>query len=276
MQGAPGIAPLRFPGSIALTIKINNQLFRRRQEMKRIILLFVLVMLLTPVLLTARPPYFSRFRILNGTKSTSTVVVKAQVHSTTPPLLGDFHISGDPNTGNWGLLSYTADPLPADFFNITVTFGTDESLDPGEHVQFGVSVTGTDFYQVKEVRALYDEQVPLQDMFSMTGYEFRPTNPDELDVYAETDTIVERLEVCVFSGLVPLEDMFSTGLGNAGTGPSPKYPTAVWNEVMTAQPIQADTFETASLGITLQPGEFLLVRGQEEADSYFWAQIEEQ
>ncbi len=98
---------------------------------------------------------------------------------------------------------------------------------------------------------------------AVTGFE---VEGDMLRVFNNTELSIELrdYEVAISNEPIPLEDMFVTGLGRPGE-PSPEYPWLVWEDALMEPTVlgPGQQFEVAlsSLGIFLQPGQFLVMRG---------------
>lgn len=125
----------------------------------------------------------------------------------------------------------------------------------------------------------------------------QPTEDGTVQIRNDSEVPVEvtTLEFCVLSEPVPLEDMFSTGLGLPGTGPSPGMGSTVtnWEPVPLMYAMQLEHMPPSSLveipledmfSINLQPGQFLLMRGYQREEgpasnskipAAFWNQHEE-
>lgn len=96
------------------------------------------------------------------------------------------------------------------------------------------------------------------------------------DDQESSQLVLEQVEFAVTTEGVPLEDMFSTGLGNPGTGGNSTYDLqwVKFPEPIILQPGEDFTIDLAALGVTLQPGEFLQFRTYANAQPW-WGQHEE-
>ena len=245
--------------------------------MKKRFLLFLMVLALLPAIASAGTVGISNTVTLHAPGLGNKVVVTAQVHSLTPPVLTAVNAVGDVGTGNWGLESFECYATRDDMFVTCVVFASDLGVMPGQWVHTGFLLNATDSLEISDVTlCVLSEPVPLEDMFS-TGYAVDPTMqpPVQIEVLADGDTIVERLACCVLSEPVPLEDMFSTGLGEVETGPSPGYPMAVWEMVMVDTFVPAHGSMPAAYNLMpLMPGEVLIMRGRNQGDIKTWAMFQ--
>jgi hypothetical protein len=211
-----------------------------------------------------------------------------------------------PNSMNsaWLVTGYTVvqDPVNPDLFHFTVDYAVDQMatpgavLNPGDLLHFGIIMRVNTCNVMVNVNGYFTFNGARMGLpVPLTGFVvIDPAQPVEegmVQIHNNSEVPVEvtTLELCVLSEPVPLEDMFSTGLGDPGTGPSPGYPAADWEDVphFMMPPLQPGEFfeiPLASVGINLQPGQFLLMRGYQKEEGIatnskipaaFWNQHEE-
>lgn len=210
--------------------------------------------------------------------------IEGNVHSSGGiwPKVTDIHVFGDPGTGTWVVNGYCLTQVgPEDWF-FTCDFSTNGYIQFCQWIHFGImfDVEGKNiitnlvgWWTLDGIPLMENtnlENVQGLKQVAITGFDVFGEDPltKKVSIMNHTNLPIELpiYEVAISDEKIPLEDMFTTKLGNPGE-PSPEYPHLMWvriPEIPTVfEPNQEYTFRLADYGILLQPGQFLLMRGEQ-------------
>ena len=225
------------------------------------------------------------------------------------PIVQQVWVAAHPNGGVWTCIGYTVtqDTIDPELFHVTIDYAVDQMVTPGaflnynqqnpEWLHFGIIYTVNTCNVMVNMNGWFtNNTVRIGQGVPLTGFVVvdpaQPVEEGTVQIHNNSEVPVEvtTLELCVLSEPVPLEDMFSTGLGEPGQSGDPGYPPAsAWADVPSFMmpPLQPGEFfeiPLASVGVNLQPGQFLLMRGYQKEEGIssnmkvpapFWNQHEE-
>lgn len=210
--------------------------------------------------------------------------IEGNVHSSGGiwPKVTDIHVFGDLGSGTWVVDGYCLTQVgPEDWF-FTCDFSTDGYIQYCQWIHFGIMfdvegkniITNLVGWWTLDGIPLMSEStlegtVGLKQV-AITGFDVYGDTPETkmVKIMNHTNQYIEMpaYEVAISDESIPLEKMFTTELGNPGES-SPAYPQLVWVEIpevpTVLQPDQEYEFRLADYGILLQPGQFLLMRGEQ-------------
>lgn len=228
--------------------------------------------------------------------------VEGLIHSAggIAPVVNNVIVFGDGTTGNWTVAGYTLTQIGPEDWWFTIDFVTDGSITYCQWLHFGI-----EFY-VEMLNVIADlhgwwtlNGVPIngpmradQSDVAVTGFwadDLGTIRPGLQTLRITNDTtnipiVIPQYEVAISYTRVPLEDMFTNGLGRPGE-PSPMYPDLEWITIDAIPPLPPESFFDVYLedyGVIIPPGGFLLMRGQQLWDGaptrgggdwgWFWEQ----
>jgi hypothetical protein len=227
------------------------------------------------------------------------------------PILSSVWVAAHPNGGIWQVTgtSIVQDTVDPELFHVTLDYAVDQIATPGavlsynpanpEWLHFGAIYTVNTCNVMVNMNGWFTlwgnrigQGVPLTGFVVVDPAQPLEEGVVEIHNNSEVPVEVTTLELCVLSEPVPLEDMFSTGLGLPGQNGTGGYPPATaWEEVPhdllpILQPGQFFSIPLGDtrIGINLQPGQFLLMRGYQKEEGVatnlkvpapFWNQHEE-
>jgi len=250
--------------------------------MKRLFLFSVMILMLFPLMSNAL-----------------VVGVNADVHFDYDGLIAnDFHIEGtvysgsgivptvtkiivfgDPGTGNWVVSQYCLIPDGPNRWKFYADFKTDGYIVWCQWIHFGI-MFDVDAYNViadligwwtLDGMALLEEPGQYKQA-PITGFNVFGEGPQK--IYRITNNtnmpvVIKAVDMAVTNEPVPLEGMFTTGLGRVGEQ-SPMYPYLVWKRVpglpMILHPGQIFEVPLIQMGIIMEPGTHLQIRGDQSME----------
>jgi len=210
--------------------------------------------------------------------------IEGNVHSSGGiwPKITDIHVIGDPGSGIWVVDGYCLTQVGPDDWFFTCDFSTNGYIQFCQWIHFGImfNVEGKNiitnlvgWWTLDGIPLMSEsslEDVAGLKQVAITGFDVYGETPEtkKVKIMNHTNMPVEmpEYEVAISLEPIPLEDMFTYDLGNPGE-PSPKYPQLVWVKIPTVPsilyPDQEFEFRLADYGILLQPGQYLLMRGEQ-------------
>lgn len=210
--------------------------------------------------------------------------IEGNVHSSGGiwPKVTDIHVFGDPGTGNWVVDGYCLTQVgPEDWF-FTCDFSTDGYIQYCQWIHFGIMfdvdgkniITNLVGWWTLDGIPLMSTEGTLEaagaKQVAITGFDVYGDTPETkmVKIMNHTNMPIEVpiYEVAISHEPIPLEDMFTTGLGNPGE-PSPMNPQLEWIRIPEVPgylvPGQEFEFRLADYGKILLPGQYLLMRGEQ-------------
>lgn len=253
--------------------------------MKRILLLGAVLLLVTPLMLTAIVVGLNDDVHFDYRGKANDFHIEGTVQSRGGglPIVTNIIIFGDPGTGNWHVTQCSLIWLGQDTWKFIMHFKTDGYITFCQWIHFGIKfdvkakniiakLQGWWTLDGKPIPHKQQGQRGQKAQVAVTGFEvfktksgkvFRLTNDTNIPID------VTALEFAVSDKEIPLKDMFITGLGRPGKKESPKYPRLKWINAVkflkTPMVEQGKAFEIPleKLGISLKKGQFLLIRGKQ-------------
>ncbi len=208
------------------------------------------------------------------------------------PTLNNVIIFGDPGTGNWSVSGSGLTPLGGDHWQFYIHFVTDGYISYCQWIHFGFQFEVSRYNAITDFKGWWtlDGQPLRNGEVAVTGFnvddygDIRP-GLQTLRIMNNTSINIQyvSLEIALSTSMIPLEDMFITGLGRPREV-SPMYPTLEWIPVPNVPSLMMpDSFFDVFLedfGIQIPPGQFLLMRGKQLMDGapsksdwgFFWRQ----
>lgn len=214
--------------------------------------------------------------------------IEGLIHSAggVTPMVQNIIIFGDPGTGNWMVKGYSLKRIGmTDDWTFKLDFVTDQFISFCQWIHFGI------MFEVEGSNIIFDlvgwwtlDGSPLSPLPPASG--IGKTQEEDPDAYYQVPVTgfdvsgglvriqngtnmpveVKQYELAISEERVPLEDMFITGLGKPGEI-SPMYPGLVWidaiEEPLILGPQEEYQIDLGSLGIFLQPGQCLQMRGEQ-------------
>jgi len=202
------------------------------------------------------------------------------------PKVTDILVFGDPGTGTWQVDSYCLMPIGPDQWKFTAHFSTNGIIVYCQWIHFGIkfdvdafnviadlqgwwTLGGAPLMDQGTVQSIEEENTDMYKQVAITGFDVFGSGMDKkLKITNSTNLpiTIEQLELAISNDEVPLIDMFSTGLGRPGE-PSPMFPILLWDKApgfpTTLQPQAEIVIPLANMGITMIPGQFLQIRGEQ-------------
>jgi hypothetical protein len=207
----------------------------------------------------------------------------------TLPMVSEVWVNGDPRSGTWKPTGYSVaqDVIDPTKFYFTVDFKTNGSIYyfPGNlmWLHFGITILVDDKNVMVNVNGYWTRNgVRIGGLVPLTGFivggelmrgqsadaKVREASGQYLQIWnhSEVPLEVSVMELAVSSERVPLEDMFHDGLGEPGQVGSGEYSSLNWISIPKEMmpPLMHEQFFEIPLemfGITLEEGQFLLMRG---------------
>ncbi len=205
--------------------------------------------------------------------------IEGNVHSSggITPTVASILVFGDPGTGNWTVSGYRLIQVGPEDWHFILDFRTDGYIVYCQWIHFGIKfnvnakniIANLKGWWTLNGQPLYQLLLSTEyQQVAVTGFEVDTENGEQfLRIMNNTNLSIEMdsLELAVSSHEISLQDMFTTGLGRPGEV-SPKFPTLVWKNATQLIPTVLDPgnearFNLRTLGIQLQTGQFLLMRG---------------
>lgn len=202
------------------------------------------------------------------------------------PVLKEILVFGDPGTGNWTVSGKDLTQIgPEDWF-FKADFVTDGYISYCQWIHFGFKFDVEAYNIIANLVGWWTKDgIPLEmgdngrDVSNymqvpVTGFEVTGNSAIEPRLRITNSTnrnvLMETLELAVSPKDIPLEHMYSTGLGRPGE-PSPLYPDLKWVKVpqfpITLKPDSFFDVFLINLPIQMGPGSFLLMRGRQIGDN---------
>ncbi|HLP47673.1 MAG TPA: hypothetical protein VK186_23995 [Candidatus Deferrimicrobium sp.] len=247
--------------------------------MKRLFLLGVMILMLFPLMSNALVVGLNddvHFDYRN--MMANDFHIEGVIYSVGPitPTVTNILIFGDPGTGNWVVSQYCLIPDGPGRWKFYADFKTDGYINFCQWIHFGIMFN----VQAKNIiadligwwtldgMALQAETNQFKQV-SITGFDVYGTGPEKMYKITNNTNIpivVEAVELAVSNQAVPLENMFTTGLGRVNE-PSPMYPNLVWKDVpglpIMLQPGTFFEVRLIDMGIMMLPGQFLQIKGEQ-------------
>lgn len=192
------------------------------------------------------------------------------------PSFGNIIVFGDGTTGNWTTVNYTLTPIGGDEWMFSVDFVSDGYISYCQWLHFGIEIYVGWYNIIADLQGYWTlDGVPINRAHvPITGFwvdeldDLRP-GLQTLRIMNDSNMTVEMtsLELAIIADQVPVEDLFYDTLGRP-FNPSPLYPELSWVPITTGFPrvMAPDSFFDVFLeqyGVTIPPGQFLLMRGQQ-------------
>jgi len=208
----------------------------------------------------------------------------------TPSYL-DFDVTGSSGTGTWTVDDQTMTQFNPNEWFCSVTYSTSGEITGDSWLDFGIKLQVDDYATIFDYTGVWLlDGVPLSPGHTaVTGFWFdaggyiRP-GYQTLRIVNDTDLSIdfEDFEFAVSDEEIPLEDLSTSGLGVPGAS-SPGYPSLSWqSDTNLPSTLPVDAYYDVHLediGLSVQPDDFLLVRGQQVSNGispgawgYFWEQ----
>ncbi|MGE5341641.1 MAG: hypothetical protein ACM3SY_09190 [Candidatus Omnitrophota bacterium] len=197
------------------------------------------------------------------------------------PIITSSLIFGDPGTGTWVITSQNLTPVSSGVWKYTANYQTNGYIQYCQWIHFGVKfnvnyhnifVNLKGWWTLNGVPLMQQSQNPPPDNYQqapVTGFDvFTQDGVKKLKITNDTNMSVSipTMQLAVSNMEIPLEDMFTTGLGRPGE-PSPKYSSLIWKPVPNFPTVMLPktyiVITLSDVGIELLPGQFLAMRGQQ-------------
>ncbi len=242
-------------------------------------LLGALVMLLIPIMCSAVIVGLNDDVHFDYNGRANDFHIEGNVHSSggITPTVASILVFGTPGTGTWTVAGYKLTKVGPEDWKFVLDFKTNGYIVYCQWIHFGIKFNVNAKNIIANLRGwwtlngqplMLSRAASSYQEVAVTGFEVATEAGEQfLRIMNNTNLSIEMesLELAVSSHEVGLDKMFTTGLGRPGE-PSPQFPSLVWINATQFIPSLLEPgldakFLLKQVGITLQPGQFLLMRG---------------
>jgi hypothetical protein len=247
--------------------------------MKKQFFMLLMVMLMVPAMLSAIVVGLNDDVHFNYNGEANDFHIEGIIHSAggVTPLVTSIMVFGDPGTGNWQVSGYSLVNIGPEDWYFKLDFKTDGFITYCQWIHFGIKFDVKAKNIIARLKGWWTldgnpifKSADQYQQVAVTGFEVAEDEGGKFfKIMNDTDIPVEvkQAELVVTNYEVPLIDMYTTGLGRPGEI-SPKYPQLTWKDInqylpSVFEPGQHFKIYLSQVGIYLQPGQFLQVRGEQ-------------